>query len=123
LLLKTSTVGEDESGAMGVVMLWLLACVFASALCTVVLESFSARKWIHTVTHAFNILYEGKILETEGVPCIASFPGKFEAEWKKVVDYSNNGHEELSVACVFLPQVRNIESERLQRKQQFKLLV
>jgi hypothetical protein len=61
LLLKTSTVGEDERGAMGVVMLWLLACVFASALCTVVLESFSARKWIGIVSHAFKIHYVGKV--------------------------------------------------------------
>jgi hypothetical protein len=47
------------------------------------------------------IPYEGRIHEERGVVCIASFPGKFEDEWREVVAL---GSEEtvgaVSVACV-----------------------
>ena len=85
-------------------MVLLLVSVVVSAIGTAVLEMHTARRWIGKVSHAFKILYEGKVQEERGVPCIASFPGKFEDEWSEVVAL---GSEEkvgaVSVACVYLP--------------------
>jgi hypothetical protein len=104
VLLKTETVEESNREDLGVLMVLLLVSVIVSAIGTAALEMITARGWMGKVTHAFKILYEGKVQEERGVPCIASFPGKFEDEWSEVVAL---GSEEesgaVSVACVYLP--------------------
>jgi hypothetical protein len=42
--------------------------------------------------------------EVRGVPCISSFPGKFENEWREVVALGSEKVGLVSVACVYLPQ-------------------
>ena len=104
MLLKTKTVEESDREDLGVLMVLLLVSVVVSAIGTAVLEMHTARRWIGKVSHAFKILSEGKVQEERGVPCIASFPGKFEDEWSEIVAL---GSEEeggaVSVACVYLP--------------------
>ena len=51
----------------GVLMVLLLVSVIMSAVGTAVLEMYTARRWIGTVTHAFKIRYEGKVQEARGV--------------------------------------------------------
>jgi hypothetical protein len=104
VMLKTETVEESDREDLGVLMVLLLVSVIMSAVGTAVLEMCTARRWLGKVSHAFKILYEGTVQEERGVPCIASFPGKFEDEWSEVVAL---GSEEeggtVSVACVYLP--------------------
>jgi hypothetical protein len=104
VMLKTESVEASDREDLGVLMVVLLVSVIMSAVGTAVLEMCTARRWLGKVTHAFKILYEGKVQEEKGVPCIASFPGKFEDEWSEIVAL---GSEEeggaVSVACVYLP--------------------
>ena len=104
MLLKAGTVEASDQEDLGVLMVLLLVSVIMAAIGTAALEMYTARGWMGKVTHAFKIRYEGKVQEERGVPCIASFPGKFEDEWSEVVAL---GSEEtvgaVSVACVYLP--------------------
>jgi hypothetical protein len=56
-----------------------------------------------TLAHICKIRYEGVVQEVRGVPCIASFPGKFEDEWSEVVALGSGEAATVSVACVYLP--------------------
>jgi hypothetical protein len=48
-----------------------------------------------------NLLYEGSIQEEKGVPCIASFPWRFEDEWSEIVALGTEEDDgSVSVACV-----------------------
>ena len=78
VLLKTDTVEESDQKDLGVLMALLMLGVFLSAIGTALLEMYTARHWLKTVSHAFKIHYVGKVQAVQGVPCISSFPGKFE---------------------------------------------
>jgi hypothetical protein len=103
VLLKAETVEEGDREDLGVLMVVLLVSVIISAIGTAALEMYTARRWMGKVTHAFKILYEGKVQEERAVPCIASFPGKFEDEWAEVVALGAEEVGTVSVACVYLP--------------------
>jgi hypothetical protein len=102
VLIQTDSFSSKHS--LGHFLVFVIVSVFVGTLAFMLLELYTARRWIGKVTHAFKIRYEGKVQEERGVPCIASFPGKFEDEWSEVVAL---GSEEkvgaVSVACVYLP--------------------
>ena len=103
MLLKTDTVEESDQKDLGVLMALLMLGVFLSAIGTALLEMYTARHWLKTVSHAFKIHYVGKVQAVQGVPCISSFPGKFEDEWREVVALGSEDAGVVSVACVYLP--------------------
>ena len=49
-----------------------------------------------------SIVFHGEVIEEPGRPCVASWPGKYEAAWDRLVQSSREG--ETSAAVVFLPQ-------------------
>ena len=51
---------------------------------------------------ARSIVFHGKVIEESGRPCVASWPGKYEAAWDRLVQSSREG--ETSAAVVFLPE-------------------
>jgi hypothetical protein len=103
LLLKTESIEASDQEDLGVLMVVLLALIFVSAICIVASEVRAVAQWVTPIWHAFSILYEGNILEKAGVPCISSFPGKFEAAWNEVTRLGRSTKADVSVACVFLP--------------------
>jgi hypothetical protein len=103
VLLKTESVEERDREGLGVLMVVLLAAVFVFGIGVSIVEVYLAQRWIRTVSHAFKILYEGKVHQRTGIPCVASFPGKFEQHWRDVVALGSNTLVSVSVACVFLP--------------------
>jgi hypothetical protein len=103
LLLKTESVEASDQEALGVLMVLLAASIFLSAIAIVASEVRAVVQWARPIWHAFTILYEGCIREKEGVPCISSFPGKFEKAWNGVVRLGSSIAADVSVACVFLP--------------------
>jgi hypothetical protein len=103
VLLKSESVEERDREGLGVLMMVLLAAVFVFGIGVSIVEVYLARRWIRTVSHAFKILYEGKVHQKTGIPCVASFPGKFEQHWRDVVALGSNTLVSVSVACVFLP--------------------
>eukprot|EP00935_MAST-01C_sp_MAST-1C-sp1_P001276 g1276.t1 len=105
LLLKTQSVDADDEENVGTLLVLLLAAVFTASVTALVLEARNVSSWAREGArrfHAFRILFHGTVRGEVGVPCIASFPGKFELSWKEVVLLGRN--ESLSVACVFLPK-------------------
>jgi hypothetical protein len=103
LLLKTESIEASDQEDLGVLMVVLLVSIFVSAISIVASEVRAVAQWVRPIWHAFNILYEGNILEKAGVPCISSFPGKFEAAWNEVTRLGRSTKADVSVACVFLP--------------------
>jgi hypothetical protein len=103
LLLKTESVEASDQEALGVLMVALAVSIFLSAIAIVASEVRTVVQWAQPIWHAFTILYEGCIREKEGVPCISSFPGKFEKAWNGVVHLGSSIAADVSVACVFLP--------------------
>ena len=104
LLLKTESVEARDQEDLGVLMVLLLVSVFVAVIAAVALELYMAKTWITKVSHAFKILYKGKIHDVKGIYCIASFPGKYEGRWNQITELGNNEIAKRSVACVFLPQ-------------------
>jgi hypothetical protein len=104
ILLKTETVEESDHEDLGMLMVLLLVAVIAITVGTVVLEIYLARQWISKVSHAFKIMYEGKVHNKKGVGCVASFPGKYEDEWNQIIELGSNEIARRSIACVFLPK-------------------
>jgi hypothetical protein len=102
ILLKTDTIDAKDREDLGIFMVFLLACVFVNFVVLTAMEVYTATRWISMVTHQFSISYEGKVTQAKDVPCICSFPGKFESEWNDVVRLGKCS--EVSVSCVFLPQ-------------------
>ena len=49
-----------------------------------------------------SIMFAGEVIEESGRPCVASWPGKYEAAWDRLVKSSREG--ETSAAVVFLPE-------------------
>ena len=49
-----------------------------------------------------SIVFPGEVIEESGRPCVASWPGKYEAAWDRLVQSSREG--ETSAAVVFLPE-------------------
>ena len=49
-----------------------------------------------------SIVFRGKVIEESCRPCVASWPGKYEAAWDRLVQSSREG--ETSAAVVFLPE-------------------
>jgi hypothetical protein len=103
VLLKTQTVEEGDREDLGVVMVALLVSVFVSVVTMVLLETHWAIQWSRNSLHAFTIMFEGHIRMDKGGKCVASFPGKYEDGWNKIVKLSSNNIAKVSVACVFLP--------------------
>ena len=103
MLLKAEAVEESDREDLGALMVSLLLCMLVSAFGAAALQMHTARQWVGKVSHAFKILYEGRVQEERGVPCIASFPGKFEEEWSEVVALGSEAVGVVSVACVYLP--------------------
>ena len=103
LLLKTESIEASDQEDLGVLMVVLLVSIFVSAISIVASEVRAVAQWVRPIWHAFSILYEGNILEKAGVPCISSFPGKFEAAWNEVTRLGRSTKADVSVACVFLP--------------------
>jgi hypothetical protein len=54
-------VGERDQVGLGVLMVVLLAAVFVFGIGVSIVEVYLARRWIRTASHAFKILYEGKV--------------------------------------------------------------
>ena len=48
------------------------------------------------------IAFEGSVIRERGLPCVASWPGKYEGAWESLVSQGRNG--EVSAAVVFLPE-------------------
>ena len=103
LLLKTESIEASDQEDLGVLMVVLLVSIFVSVITIVASEVRAVAQWVRPIWHAFSILYEGNILEKAGVPCISSFPGKFEAAWNEVTRLGRSTKADVSVACVFLP--------------------
>jgi hypothetical protein len=103
LLLKTESVEESDREDLGALMVALMVSIFTAAIAVVASEVKAIIQWVRPIWHAFSILYEGCIQERSGVPCISSFPGKFEQEWNEVTRIGSSTRAEVSVACVFLP--------------------
>jgi hypothetical protein len=101
--LKTESVDADSKDSVGVLLVVVLVGVFVAVAAAIFIEMRGAFQWAKTMLHAFKILYPGHIHHKRGVPCIASFPGKFESEWNRVVELGKSDIAEVSVACVFLP--------------------
>jgi hypothetical protein len=124
VLLKTGAVETSDQEDLGVLMVLLLVSVIMAAIGTAALEMYTARGWMGKITHAFKIRYEGKVQEERGVPCIASFPGKFEDEWSEVVAL---GSEEkvgaVSVACVYHPAPYSTIRAACERSRDWPLLL
>jgi hypothetical protein len=75
LLLKADSVDEADQENLGVLMVLLMMVIFVTAIMMLTLELKAVIQWSGSVWHAFSILYEGRIHEKKGVPCICSFPG------------------------------------------------
>jgi hypothetical protein len=103
LLLKTESIEASDQEDLGVLMVVLLVSIFVSVITIVASEVRAVAQWVRPIWHAFSILYEGNILEKAGVPCISSFPGKFEAAWNEVTRLGRSTKIDVSVACVFFP--------------------
>ena len=101
ILLKTDTV--ENSDQLGVLMVGILVSIIAAGVLTAAQQLQRARYWVNDVSHAFRIHYEGTIREAHGIQCIASFPGKFEAEWNRIVELGRKDDVVMSCGCVFLP--------------------
>jgi hypothetical protein len=104
VLLRSETVEAGDQEHLGVLMVLLLVSVFVAVLVAVGLELYMAKKWITKVSHAFKIMYKGKIHDAKGIYCIASFPGKYEGRWNQITELGSNEIAKRSIACVFLPQ-------------------
>ena len=101
ILLKTDTV--ENSDQLGVLMVGVLVLVVVAGASIALQQLWRARSWVKDVSHAFRIHYEGTIREVRGIQCIASFPGKFEAEWNRIVQLGRREDVVMSCGCVFLP--------------------
>ncbi|CAE6950869.1 unnamed protein product [Symbiodinium natans] len=62
-------------------------------------EALRAAQW---QLRTRSIVFRGKVVEESGRPCVASWPGKYEAAWDCLVQRSREG--ETSAAVVFLPE-------------------
>jgi hypothetical protein len=103
LLLKTESLDAEDRSNISSLMIVLISLVLVACVSAIGLEVRSAKLWLKQTRmrmHAFTLMFRGNVQPTKGVPCICSFPGKYEDEWHAVVESSSS----LSVACVFLPQ-------------------
>ena len=57
-----------------------------------------SRRWLLEET----IVFQGRVMEEQGKPCITSWPGKYATAWDCLVDSAREG--ETSAAVVFLPE-------------------
>ena len=62
-------------------------------------ERLTAAQW---EVRTRSIVFHGKVIQESGRPCVASWPGKYEAAWDRLVQSSREG--ETSAAVVFLPE-------------------
>jgi hypothetical protein len=103
LLLKTESIESGDQEDLGTLMAALMLSIFVAVVAVIVMEVHLVVQWAIPVWHTFGILFEGRILKEEGIPCVASFPGKYEKEWNSVTKLSSNSLAKRSAACVFLP--------------------
>jgi hypothetical protein len=103
VLIQFSQLEPSDAANLGILLILLFVTMFGSVLVVVLLEFRAVVQWASPVLHAFNIMFEGRIHKEKGVKCVASFPGKYEDEWNRIVKLSRNSIARSSVACVFLP--------------------
>jgi hypothetical protein len=106
-LLKTETLDAQDRRNISTLLIVLVVLVVGACVGAIGVEVRSAKLWLKETRermHAFKIMFRGEIRPTRGVPCIASFPGKYEDEWQAIVELGREASSSLSVACVFLPQ-------------------
>ena len=76
LLLKTESVVPGDQEDLGILMAVMMLSMFVAVAAVIAMEIRAVVRWALPVWHAFSIMFEGRILKEEGVPCVASFPGK-----------------------------------------------
>jgi len=103
LLIRINTLNEAQENQIGNLLIAILALAGGLVLALMIYQGRIFLKNVKMVFHSFGILFEGRILDKHGpVDVVASFPGKYENGWNAVV--STGKMDEISVACVYLPQ-------------------
>jgi hypothetical protein len=102
LLLKAEAVEVNSSA--GPFLIAIVASLLLGFVTLVVMEFRLGRAHLRQVLHSFQISYEGKVHSKKGIPCVASFPGKYESQWNQITELGENEMAERSIACVFLPK-------------------
>jgi hypothetical protein len=102
LLLKTEAVLVN--GSVGPFLIACTASLLLGFLVLMVVQFRLGRSHMQKVLHGFKISYKGKVHNKKGIPCVASFPGKYEERWNQITELGDSEIADRSIACVFLPK-------------------